>query len=128
MEMRKYAKKGECIIGTTYGDWLIIKEAPDNKHNETQCKVKCKCGFIKNLELTKLKNGRSSRCKACTYKNNIIDLKLRTKDYSGKTFHNWKVEEKLGRGNYTIKSYFTEYRLKHTCGEISTIRDFYKFR
>lgn len=52
-----------------YNDWTILEYT--NKRSLGRCKVvlcQCKCGLIKEVQLTNLINNRSKRCRSCASK------------------------------------------------------------
>jgi len=95
------AQKGEEIIrrpkkGETYGNWLILGDAPDqvrlNKRGyEIRIRMyrcRCKCGTEKDVRIYSLVSGTSRSCFPCAYKKNGENLrKYDLKERYGQ----WKV-------------------------------------
>lgn len=49
--------------GDQFNDWLVLEEIELSKPRTFKCK--CKCGFIKEVHLSNLASGASSRCRQC---------------------------------------------------------------
>ena len=64
-------KKLTYKIGDRYGSRVIIDDAPSGAHNSTKVKVRCDCGSIDVVSLSKLVNGNSWECKKCNVKHNF---------------------------------------------------------
>jgi hypothetical protein len=86
------------LTGQTFGKWLVLREgntyiSPRGYKKATWvCECTCilangkKCGVVKTLVATKLKSGRTSKCKSCSIRIDNIKhnncIKKRTKEYS----------------------------------------------
>lgn len=57
------AQKYEIKVGTKYGDWTVVSKVQGA--NRFTCR--CKCGRTGVVQASGLRDGRSSRCKACSY-------------------------------------------------------------
>lgn len=51
-----------------YNDWIVLKEDRIIKNSKTYLLCQCKCGIIKEVYLTNLKNNKSKCCKSCSGK------------------------------------------------------------
>lgn len=123
------AKRIELDIGSEFGDWTILEDSRNDKRGPTQYKCQCSCGFTRNLIASLLKSGRTKNCRKCHFKKHAENQRaLLCKDETGLIYNRWEVLEKVGIVSYVLGKNFPIYKVKHFCGEIRTVRDFFKFK
>lgn len=98
--------KLSCNIGDKFGEWVVLEPNCGSSNGHTYVKCKCSCGTIKNINLTALIRGKTSRCKKCS-------ARLRTPKLE-KGFHtkHWTVLE--GPCYINNAAY---YKVKCDCGK-----------
>ena len=72
------------MIGKKFNDWFVIglsKKTDSARSKYFECR--CKCGNLKVVRGTDLKNGRAKKCPDCIYKSR--------QDMEGREFGKWKV-------------------------------------
>lgn len=64
------------IIGTKFGEWMLVEYKGRDKRSEQIYLCRCKCGALKEHKLSSLKSGCSLQCKKCRMNelNKIQDL------------------------------------------------------
>lgn len=104
-------KKYEHLIGTQINGWTILDIIPpDSNDTKTLAHCKCKCGAIKNVQLSYIINERSKDC-GCGRKNTLRET--RTKNIVGQRFGKLVVVELLEKSNRFNRRL---YRCKCDCG------------
>lgn len=56
------------LIDKKFGNWTVIGKIKKNKWNKRAVNCKCKCGNVREIEITHLKNNASKRCRECYFK------------------------------------------------------------
>jgi hypothetical protein len=74
----------ESFIGKKFGKWTVLEFSGRDKHRKSLWKCKCLCGEIQNKSRNILVTGRSTQCRKCKDKKQIINL-------VGKRFGKWTV-------------------------------------
>jgi len=77
-------------INKKFGRWKIIGGKSRNKHGAVIYLCQCECAFEKSVKLSSLKDGSSTQCRACSYKNRF------DRSIIGKKFNHYKVLDDAG--------------------------------
>ena len=68
-------KRRKYDLKKSYGRWTVLFNftlipKKNTKFSTLFCECKCECGTIRFIPCTDLRNGYSSKCQSCTYKEN----------------------------------------------------------
>lgn len=104
-------KKYEHLIGSQINGWTVLEIIPphDNKA-KTHFKCVCRCGNVRDVQITNLLSGKSTDC-GCGRKETMREI--RTNNLVGRRFGKLVVVEKLDERN---KFNRIMYRCKCDCG------------
>ena len=119
----KEIRNSEDLTGKTFGDWTVLSENTERRQSDkenlktfrTYWNCRCKCGKIKVVSTSHLKDGKSTGC-GCTRDAKVSEM--RRHDLLGKTFGKLTAIEDAG---YKISHGRKLYRWKCRCecGDVS---------
>lgn len=98
--------KLSCNIGDKFGEWTVLETNCGSKNGHTYVKCQCSCGVIKEINLTALVRGRTTRCRHCAARSRTHLIKL------GSHIKNWTVlDGPIYKGTYSY------YKVRCDCGK-----------
>ena len=104
-------RKIEVKPGDRYHDWTVIKEVElrisKNGYKSRMVRVQCKCGAIKDIDLSSISKGSSKRCRSCCHKAEIK---------AGQVFGRWTVIKEVDRKAKGVQK-VRVFRCRCECGE-----------
>ena len=93
------------LAGKLIGDWTVLHEAPERKHNARYWLCRCHCKVEKEISQTSLISGQSRRCLDCAK----ITPKISTKDLidlTNERFGKWIVLQEAPRRRNGMARYW----------------------
>lgn len=78
------------IMGTKFGEWILLEYKGRNKRSEQIYLCQCKCGILKEHRLSTLKSNRSLQCKKCR-----MDELNKIQDLTGQKFGLYTAVERF---------------------------------
>lgn len=84
------------ITGQVFGNWTVIEKTDRKQNNATLWKCVCKCGNVGYVLSSSLRNGLSTGCQSCKWKNRIPEKRRNPEhfDESGnktKAYASWQA-------------------------------------
>lgn len=79
--------KLSCNLGDKFGEWTVLNPNCGSRGGHTYVLCKCSCGQIREINLTALVRGRTSKCKKCSARERTIKLQI------GSRYNHWTVIE-----------------------------------
>lgn len=58
--------KLSCNIGDKFGEWTVLEPNCGSRNGHTYVRCQCSCGVLKDINLTALVRGRTSKCRSCS--------------------------------------------------------------
>lgn len=59
-------------IGKKFGKWTVLSFSYKDNYNHFFYKCKCECGFVKDVDIYRMKYGHSLCCSRCSYDSKIV--------------------------------------------------------
>ena len=97
--------KLSCNIGDRFGEWTVLESNCGSKNGHTYVKCQCSCGTIKEINLTALVRGRTTRCRSCAARSRTERIEI------GSRFKHWTVIE-----NPIYRNNAAYYKCRCDCG------------
>lgn len=114
--IKSMVEKYEHLVGSTINGWMILSIIPPSKsHHSTFALCKCRCGNVKEVNLSYILLGKSKDC-GCGRK--LMLQETRTKSLVGQRFGKLMVLDMLSERN---KFGRIMYRCKCDCGNVVNV-------
>lgn len=97
--------KLSCNSGDKFGEWTVIDPNYGSRQGHTLVKCICSCGRVKEINLTALVRGKTSKCKRCAARERTKKIAI------GTHIKHWTILE----GPIYINGY-SKYRVRCDCG------------